>query len=79
MIPKTDVLAHHKTLRESKVLAKKVHQIICKISGETGDDLHTELAEILPLMSIDAVFDVEEKLQDKIFEDAVVSINSPIY
>ncbi|XP_017494856.1 PREDICTED: uncharacterized protein LOC108382993 [Rhagoletis zephyria] len=59
MIQKPDMLAHHKAVRETKVLTKKVHQIICKISGETGEDLHNELNDILPMMSIDAVFDME--------------------
>ncbi|XP_017489606.1 PREDICTED: uncharacterized protein LOC108377822 [Rhagoletis zephyria] len=79
MIQKPDMLTHHKAVRKTKVLNKKVHQIICKISGETGEDLHNELNDILPMMSIDAVFDMEEKLHDTTYQDAVVSILLSVY
>ncbi|XP_017469658.1 PREDICTED: uncharacterized protein LOC108361534 [Rhagoletis zephyria] len=36
MLDKTDVMAHHKVVRESRVLIKKVHQSVCRISGETA-------------------------------------------
>ncbi|XP_017462379.1 PREDICTED: uncharacterized protein LOC108355754 [Rhagoletis zephyria] len=73
MLDKTDVMAHHKVVRESRVLIKKVHQSVCRISGESCEDLHTELAVLMPMQSLDAVFDLEEKLIEKNYEDAMIS------
>ncbi|XP_067635652.1 uncharacterized protein [Eurosta solidaginis] len=73
-IPKTDVMAHQKVVRESKVLVKRVHKMVCRITGESGEDIHADLAVMLPMKSsIDALFDFEEKILEKNFEDAVIT------
>ncbi|XP_067622263.1 uncharacterized protein [Eurosta solidaginis] len=73
IIPKTDVMAHQKVVRETKVLIKRVHKMVSRITGESGDNLHTDIAEMLPMKTLDAVFDFEEKMEDKNFEDAVIT------
>ncbi|XP_067637461.1 uncharacterized protein [Eurosta solidaginis] len=67
IIPKTDVMAHQKVVRETKVLIKS------RITGESGDNLHTDIAEMLPMKTLDVVFDFEEKMEGKNFEDAVIT------
>ncbi|XP_067622571.1 uncharacterized protein [Eurosta solidaginis] len=64
-------MAHQKVVRETKVLIKRVHKMVSRITGESGDNLHTDIAEMLPMKTLDAVFDFEEKMEDKNFEDAV--------
>ncbi|XP_050334314.1 uncharacterized protein LOC126761925 [Bactrocera neohumeralis] len=73
IINKTDVTAHHKIVRETKVLVKKVQQTVCRISGESSEDFHTELAVLMPMQTLDAVFDLEEKILEKNYEDAVIT------
>ncbi|XP_049303597.1 uncharacterized protein LOC115066672 isoform X2 [Bactrocera dorsalis] len=73
IINKTDVMAHHKIVRETKVLLKKVQQTVCRISGESCEDFHTELAVLMPMQTLDAVFDLEEKILEKNYEDAVIT------
>lgn len=73
ILDKNDMMAHHKVVRESRVLIKKVHQSVCRITGESCEDLHTELAVLMPMQTLDAIFDLEEKLVEKSYEDAMVS------
>ncbi|XP_039964248.1 uncharacterized protein LOC120777164 [Bactrocera tryoni] len=73
IINKTDVMAHHKIVRETKVLVKKVQQTVCRISGESCEDFHTELAVLMPMQTLDAFFDLEEKILEKNYEDAVIT------
>ncbi|XP_067638514.1 uncharacterized protein [Eurosta solidaginis] len=73
IISKTDIMAHQKVVRETKVLIKRVHKMVARITGESGDNLHTDIAEMLPMKTLDAVFDFEEKMEDKNFEDVVIT------
>ncbi|XP_067646084.1 uncharacterized protein [Eurosta solidaginis] len=66
-------LEENKVVRESKVLVKRVHKMVCRITGESGEDIHADLAVMLPMKSIDTLFDFEEKILEKNFEDAVIT------
>ncbi|XP_017468437.1 PREDICTED: uncharacterized protein LOC108360597 [Rhagoletis zephyria] len=65
-------VAQQKTLRECKVLIKKVHQSFCRINGGAVTELQLEISDVLPLKTIDALFDVEEKLQSNEYKEEMV-------
>ncbi|XP_036342434.1 uncharacterized protein LOC118751729 [Rhagoletis pomonella] len=66
-------VAQQKTLRECKVLIKKVHQSFCRINGGAVTELQLEISDVLPLKTIDALFDVEEKLQSNEYKEEMIS------
>ncbi|XP_036339741.1 uncharacterized protein LOC118749058 [Rhagoletis pomonella] len=68
---KHEVMAQHKVMRESKVLIKRVHKLVCRISGEAENDMHTEFASLMPFTTIESIFDMEEKLKAAEYEEAM--------
>ncbi|XP_067638250.1 uncharacterized protein [Eurosta solidaginis] len=65
----TELAAQYKAMRDSKVLIKKTHKIVCLISGEMENDTHTELSIVMPLTSLDSVYDIDyqESMKSYIF------------
>ncbi|XP_067625426.1 uncharacterized protein [Eurosta solidaginis] len=68
-----EVMAIYKVMRDSKVLIKKTHKIVCRISGETENDTHTELSIVMPLTSLDSVYDIEKKLDSDDYQESMKS------
>ncbi|XP_067621619.1 uncharacterized protein [Eurosta solidaginis] len=68
-----ELMAQHKVVRDSKVLIKKTHKIVCRISGETENDTHTELSIVMPLTSLDSVYDIEKKLDSDDYQESMKS------
>ncbi|XP_067622745.1 uncharacterized protein [Eurosta solidaginis] len=52
---------------------KKTHKIVCRISGEMENDTHTELSIVMPLTSLDSVYDIEKKLDSDYYQEAMKS------
>ncbi|XP_067635216.1 uncharacterized protein [Eurosta solidaginis] len=73
IVEKLPELAQHKVMRDSKVLIKKTHKIVCRISGETENDTHTELSIVMPLTSLDSVYDIEKKLDSDDYQESMKS------
>lgn len=72
MPDRCEVVAQQKTLRECKVLIKKVHQSFCRINGGAATEFQLEISDVLPLKTIDSLFDVEEKLQNNEYKEEMV-------
>ncbi|XP_067642606.1 uncharacterized protein [Eurosta solidaginis] len=68
-----EVMAQRKVMCEAKVLIKKTHKIVCRISGEMENDTHTELSIVMPLTSLDSVYDIEKKLDSNDYQESVKS------
>ncbi|XP_036345207.1 uncharacterized protein LOC118754437, partial [Rhagoletis pomonella] len=62
-IDNTTLMAQNQTIRECKVLVSKVLRSVGRLTGELGDEMQIEIAATLPLASIAAAKDVEEKLE----------------
>ncbi|XP_036322339.1 uncharacterized protein LOC118736353 [Rhagoletis pomonella] len=56
-------MAQQKTVSECKVPIKRIHNSICRMTGEEVDDQQTEIASTLPLTTLEPAFEVEEKLK----------------
>ncbi|XP_017467925.1 PREDICTED: uncharacterized protein LOC108360225 [Rhagoletis zephyria] len=65
------IMAQNHTVRECKVILTKVHRSIGRLTEELEDEIHVEIAATLPLNSIDAAKDLEERLQSKEFAEAI--------
>ncbi|XP_067637519.1 trans-1,2-dihydrobenzene-1,2-diol dehydrogenase-like isoform X2 [Eurosta solidaginis] len=52
---------------------KKTHKIVCRISGEMENDTHTELSIVMPLTSLDSVYDIEKKLDSDDYQESMKS------
>ena len=57
---------------ECMVAIKKVKNSVCRMSGEKQDKHLDEVASMLPLKSIEAVRDIEQKLKSPEFCQAMV-------
>ncbi|XP_067648245.1 uncharacterized protein [Eurosta solidaginis] len=57
------LMEQNQSIRECKVLVAKVLRSVGRLTGELQDALQIEIAAALPLVSIDAAIDVEEKLE----------------
>ncbi|XP_067631342.1 uncharacterized protein [Eurosta solidaginis] len=68
-----EVMAQHEVMRDSKVLIEKTHKIVCRISGETENDTHTELSAVMPLTSLASVYDIEKKLDSDDYQESMKS------
>lgn len=66
-------MAQNKILMECKVSIRKVEQSVCRMTGETVDNMLNEVASMLPLKTLKEVDSIEEKLQTPDFTMAVVS------
>ncbi|XP_067614361.1 uncharacterized protein [Eurosta solidaginis] len=64
-------MAKNQSIRECKVLVAKVLRSVGRLTGELQDELQIEIAATLPLVSIDAAIDVEEKLQRQEYFDTM--------
>ncbi|XP_050339138.1 uncharacterized protein LOC126765574 [Bactrocera neohumeralis] len=70
IIQKSEEMAQQKTVRECKVLIRKVHQSVCRLTGEEIDNTQTEIASTLPLITLAAALEMEEKLKCEEFATA---------
>lgn len=51
---------------------QKVHQSFCRINGGAATEFQLEISDVLPLKTIDSLFDVEEKLQNNEYKEEMV-------
>lgn len=65
-------MAHHQTIRECKVVWTKVRHSVGRLTGEVENPIELEIAATLPISTIDAAFDVEEKLTSGEYAEAMV-------
>ncbi|XP_049302221.1 uncharacterized protein LOC125775613 [Bactrocera dorsalis] len=56
-------MEQQKTVRECKVLIRKIHQSVCRMTGEDVDNVQTEIASTLPLNTLAAALEMDEKLK----------------
>ncbi|XP_049302121.1 uncharacterized protein LOC125775504 [Bactrocera dorsalis] len=70
IIQKSEEMAQQKTVRKCKVLIRKVHQSVCRLTGEEIDNAQTEIASTLPLTTLAAALEIEEKLKFEEFATA---------
>ncbi|XP_049314487.1 uncharacterized protein LOC125778907 [Bactrocera dorsalis] len=63
IIHKSEEMAQQKTVRECKVLIRKIHQSVCRMTGEDVDNVQTEIASTLPLNTLAAALEMDEKLK----------------
>ncbi|XP_050318967.1 uncharacterized protein LOC126752300 [Bactrocera neohumeralis] len=69
VIDKGLLLAQTHTLRECKVVLAKVHHSIGRLVGEIENPMQIEIASRLPICTLDAALDFEDKLNSKEFAD----------
>ncbi|XP_049306205.1 uncharacterized protein LOC125776706 isoform X2 [Bactrocera dorsalis] len=70
IIHKSEEMAQQKTVRECKVLIRKIHHSVCRLTGEEIDSMQTEVASTLPITTIAAAFEMDEKLKCEEFATA---------
>ncbi|XP_054084157.1 uncharacterized protein LOC128920552 [Zeugodacus cucurbitae] len=63
IIHKSEEMAQQKTIRECKVLIRKIHQSVCRMTGEEVDNDQTEIASTLPLNTLASALEMDEKLK----------------
>ncbi|XP_049305591.1 uncharacterized protein LOC125776587 [Bactrocera dorsalis] len=69
VIDKGLLLAQTHTLRKCKVVLAKVHHSIGRLVGEIENPMQIEIASRLPICTLDAALDFEDKLNSKEFAD----------
>ncbi|XP_036347957.1 uncharacterized protein LOC118757348 [Rhagoletis pomonella] len=67
------MLAQNTLLRECKVAIKNVQRSVCLMTGEEKDDALDEVARMLPLNTVESVFEIEEKLKEPQFAQATTT------
>ncbi|XP_036341145.1 uncharacterized protein LOC118750538 [Rhagoletis pomonella] len=65
------IMAHHQTIRECKVVLTKVRHSVGRLTGEVENPIDVEIATTLPISTIDAAFDIEEKLTSGEYAEAM--------
>ncbi|XP_049306189.1 uncharacterized protein LOC125776697 isoform X2 [Bactrocera dorsalis] len=70
IIHKSEEMAQQKTVRECKVLIRKIHHSVCRLTGEEIDSMQTEVASTLPITTIAAALEMDEKLKCEEFATA---------
>ncbi|XP_049306262.1 uncharacterized protein LOC125776750 [Bactrocera dorsalis] len=63
-------MAQQKTVRECKVLIRKNHHSVCRLTAEEIDSMQTEVASTLPITTIAAALEMDEKLKCEEFATA---------
>ncbi|XP_067626025.1 uncharacterized protein [Eurosta solidaginis] len=64
-------IARDKMIRESKVLAQKVHKSICRLTGEDQNESETDIASSLPIASYEEAHAFEQKMIEPAYKAAV--------
>ncbi|XP_036339355.1 uncharacterized protein LOC118756721 [Rhagoletis pomonella] len=72
-VDKSETLAQNTLLRECKVAIKKVERSVCLMTGELRDDALDEVARMLPINTLESVLEVEEKLKEPHFAQAMTT------
>ncbi|XP_067626026.1 uncharacterized protein [Eurosta solidaginis] len=65
-------IARDKMIRESKVLAQKVHKSICRLTGEDQNESETDIASSLPIASYEEAHAFEQKMIEPAYKAAVM-------
>ncbi|KNC26781.1 hypothetical protein FF38_06352 [Lucilia cuprina] len=68
-----EALAQSKLLMECKVAIKNVESSVCRMTGEKQDKLLDEVASMLPLKSVEAEGEVEQKIESPEFCQAMIT------
>lgn len=68
------MMAQAKIMMECKVGLKRVQESLCRMTGETTDKGLDAIASMLPLRTIIAVQEIEEKLDSDDYAQAMVKI-----
>lgn len=66
------MLAQSKLLMECKVTSKRIEKSVCRMTGEIFDNKIDEVASTLPLSTLAAVEELEQKLEKPDFAQAMV-------
>lgn len=72
IIQRSQAMAKNKNILEQKVILKKVHSD-CHMSEEIEDDTVEEVASKFPLVTMDALLEVEENLNIKQYNKSMVT------
>ncbi|XP_039969555.1 FERM domain-containing protein 4B isoform X3 [Bactrocera tryoni] len=72
IIHKSEEMAQQKIVHECKVLIRKVHQLVCRLTGQEIDNTQTKIAFILPLTTLSAALKMGERLKSEEFAKATV-------
>ncbi|XP_036320779.1 uncharacterized protein LOC118735229 [Rhagoletis pomonella] len=72
MVTKAEFAAHNKMLCEMKVATKKIEVCFCKMTGEGSDSIMDAIASMVPMTTMAAVLEVEEKWADPNYTQAMV-------
>ncbi|XP_067629565.1 uncharacterized protein [Eurosta solidaginis] len=70
---KSEMLAQNALLRECKVVAEHIQRSVCLMTGEIRDSALDEIASLLPLQSLEVLFEVEEKLSNADFVQNMIT------
>ncbi|KAI8120642.1 hypothetical protein CVS40_8161 [Lucilia cuprina] len=73
ILSKPEALAQSKLLMECKVAIKNVESSVCRMTGEKQDKLLDEVASMLPLKSVEAEGEVEQKIESPEFCQAMIT------
>ncbi|XP_017489286.1 PREDICTED: uncharacterized protein LOC108377531 isoform X1 [Rhagoletis zephyria] len=72
MTNRNETMAQNRLMRECKIILAKVQQSVGKMTGDIVDEAIVEVASVLPLFTIDAAMEVEEKLNEHEYATAMV-------
>lgn len=72
MSTKPENMAQSQLLMECKISIQIIDRNICRMTGESYDKVIDEVASNLPLKTIEAVTEVEEKLKEESYAQAMV-------
>ncbi|XP_017474734.1 PREDICTED: uncharacterized protein LOC108365254 [Rhagoletis zephyria] len=73
MRAKCEMEAQNKPLRECKVVAKKIERSVLRMTGEIQDGNLNDVASSLPLQSSSAVIEIEQKLKEPEYAQAMIT------
>ncbi|XP_050324474.1 uncharacterized protein LOC126755788 [Bactrocera neohumeralis] len=73
IVEKAEVLAQNKSIRECKVLLKRVEQSVCRMTGEVTDKELDDVASTFPMESQATVAEVEDRLQSQDYAQTMVT------
>ncbi|XP_053968223.1 uncharacterized protein LOC128870482 [Anastrepha ludens] len=73
-IEASEQLTQFKTVRECKVLLRRIHHSVCKMTGEEVDEIQTEISSTLPLQTLAAAEEFEKKLLQQQYLEAMKTL-----
>ncbi|XP_054745638.1 uncharacterized protein LOC129250015 isoform X1 [Anastrepha obliqua] len=73
-IEASEQLTEFKTVRECKVLLRRIHHSVCKMTGEEVDEIQTEISSTLPLQTVAAAEEFEKKLLQQEYVEAMKTL-----